>query len=51
MGGTDLAQMQTTLNGPVQPGGTATFNPFQMGGAVMNMHSVNCTIMSVTPAN
>jgi hypothetical protein len=51
LGGTDLAQMQTTLNGPVQPGGTATFNPFQMGGAVMNMHSVNCTIMSVTPAN
>jgi len=51
LGRTDLAQMRTTLNGPVQPGGTATFNAFQMGGAVMNMHSVNCEIMAVAPAN
>jgi hypothetical protein len=51
LGRTDLAQMKTTLNGPVQPGGTATFNAFQMGGEVMNMHTVNCAIMAVTPTS
>jgi hypothetical protein len=50
-GRADLAQMKMTLNGPVQPGGAATFNPFQMGGAVMNMQTVNCGIVDVTPAN
>jgi hypothetical protein len=50
-GRTDLAQMKMTLNGPVQPGGTVTFNSFQMGGAVMNMQTVNCGIIAVTPAN
>jgi hypothetical protein len=49
--GTDLAQMQTTLNGPVQPGGTATFNPFQMGSVATYMSKVNCFIVAVTPAN
>jgi hypothetical protein len=51
LGRANLAQMRTTLNGPVQPGGTATFNAFQMGGVVMNMNSVNCAIMAVTPTN
>jgi hypothetical protein len=51
MGRTDLAQMKMTLNGPVQPGGTVTFNAFQMGGVVMNMNTVNCGIVDVTPAN
>ena len=50
-GRTDLAQMKMTLNGPVQPGGTVTFNAFQMGGAVMNMQTVNCAIVDVTPAS
>jgi hypothetical protein len=50
-GRTDLAQMKMTLNGPVQPGGTVTFNAFQMGGAVMNMQTVNCAIVAVTPAS
>ena len=47
----DLAQMRMTLNGPVQPGGTVTFSPFQMGGAVMNMQTANCAIVAVTPAS
>jgi hypothetical protein len=51
MGRADLAQMKMTLNGPVQPGGTVTFNAFQMGGVVMNMNTVNCGIVDVTPAN
>jgi hypothetical protein len=50
-GRADLAQMRMTLNGPVQPGGTVTFNAFQMGGAVMNMQTVNCAIVDVTPAS
>ena len=49
----DLAQTKITLNGngPVPPGGTVTFNPFQMGGAVMNMQTVDCAVVDVTPAN
>jgi hypothetical protein len=39
------------LNGPVQPGGTITFNPFQMGSVSMYMSRVNCLIVAVTPAN
>jgi len=50
-GRTDLAQMKMTLNGPVPPGGTVTFNAFQMGAAVMNMQTVDCGIVDVTPAN
>jgi hypothetical protein len=49
--GTKLSQMQTTLNGPVQPGRTATFNPFQMGSVSTYMSRVNCFIVAVTPAN
>jgi zinc-ribbon domain len=49
--GTNLSQMRTTLNGPVQPGGTATFNPFQMGAVTVYMSRVNCNIVTVNPAS
>lgn len=49
--GTQLSQMRTTLNGPVQPGSTATFNPFQMGSVSTYMSRVNCGIVAVTPAS
>ena len=45
--GTDLDQMRTTLNGPLQPGATDTFNPFQMGAVANNLSSVTCTIVHV----
>ena len=38
--GTDLAQMRTTLNGPVQPGASATFSPFKMGAVATNVYKV-----------
>jgi hypothetical protein len=46
-----LAQNVTTLNGPVQPGGTGTYNPFLMGTVVQGTSFVNCGIIAVTPAN
>jgi hypothetical protein len=46
-----LAQNVTTLNGPVQPGGSGTYNPFLMGAVVQATHFVNCGIIAVTPAN
>ena len=49
--GADLAQAQMTLNGPVQPGGTTTFNPFQMGSVNVHMTRVNCAIVAVTPSS
>jgi hypothetical protein len=49
--GNQLSQMRTTLNGPVQPGNTATFNPFQMGSVSTYMTRVNCEIVAVTPAS
>lgn len=49
--GSDITQSQMTLNGPVQPGGTVTFNPFQMGSVSPSMSKVNCWIVAVTPAN
>jgi hypothetical protein len=49
--GADLSQIQTTLNGPVQPGGTTIFNPFQMGRVSVYMSRVNCAIVAVTPAS
>jgi len=45
--GTDLAQMRTTLNGPIQPGASETFNPFQMGAVAANVYKVTCTIVHV----
>jgi hypothetical protein len=47
---TDLAQMRTTLNGPVQPGAAATFDTFQMGTVADYMNHVNCWIVDVSPA-
>lgn len=49
--GTDLAQMRTTLNGPIQPGASATFNPFQMGAVATNVYKVTCTIVHVKTGN
>lgn len=43
-----LDQMRTTLNGPVQPGANATFNPFNMGAVAANMTKVNCYVTHVT---
>jgi hypothetical protein len=48
--GSDLVQMKTTLNGPVQAGGYATFTPFQMGAVTVNLNRVTCTITGVTLA-
>jgi len=45
--GTDLAQMRTTLNGPIQPGASENFNPFQMGAVATNVYKVTCTIVHV----
>lgn len=49
--GNELDQMRTTLNGPVQPGGTDTFNPFSMGAVANNLNRVTCTIMYAKPAS
>jgi hypothetical protein len=46
-----VAQNQTTLTGPVQPGQTQTFNTIQMGAAAQGVTQVNCGIVGVTPAN
>ena len=48
--GSDLAQMRTTLNGPLQPGGYQTFNTFQMGTVADYMNRVTCWIVDVSPA-
>jgi hypothetical protein len=46
-GGTDLDEMQTTLNGPVPPGTTSTFPAFQMGEVANNLDHVTCTIVHI----
>lgn len=48
-GGNLLDQMRTTLNGPVQPGATDTFNPFTVGAVASNLNRVTCTIMYAKP--
>lgn len=51
--GTDLDEMQTTLNGPVPPGSTSTFPVFQMGEVANYLDHVTCTIVHIkqpTPA-
>jgi len=45
--GNNLDQMRTTLNGPLQPGTTDSFNAFQMGAVATNMNKVTCTIIHV----
>jgi zinc-ribbon domain len=50
---TVLAQNQTNLtlsNPPLVPGNNATFNNFNAGQIVQNVNTVNCGIVSVTPA-
>ena len=49
--GSDLDQMRTTLNGPLQPGATDSFNPFQMGAVANNLTRVTCTIVHVKQPN
>jgi hypothetical protein len=46
-----LSQIRTNLNGPVLPGGTATYNPFLMGAVQPYLKTVNCAIVSVTPTS
>jgi hypothetical protein len=48
--GSDLAQMRTTLNGPVQPGAFQTFSTFQMGTVADYMNHVTCWVVDVSPA-
>jgi hypothetical protein len=45
LSGNLLDQMRTTLNGPVQPGGTDTFNPFTVGAVANHLNRVTCTIL------
>ncbi len=46
-----LSQIRTKLNGPVLPGGTATYNPFLMGAEQQYVKTVNCAIVAVTPTS
>ncbi len=48
-----LAQNQTNLtlsNPPLVPGNNATFSPFNAGQIAQGVNTVNCGIVSVTPA-
>ena len=45
-----LSQNRTTLNGPLQPGGTGSYNPFMMGTVQQGLNQVNCGIVAVFPA-
>jgi hypothetical protein len=49
--GSTLAQVRNILNGPVQPGASATFGPFQMGKIAPYLSKVNCGIVQVSPAS
>jgi hypothetical protein len=49
--GTDLAQMRTTLNGPIQPGSSQTYDPFKMGAVATNVYKVTCMIVHVKAGN
>ena len=49
--GATIAQTQNILNGPVQPGASATFGPFQMGRIAQYLNKVNCGIVQVNPAS
>ena len=46
-----ITQSQIRLNGPVQPGGADSFQPFMMGAISPYMSRVNCGIVAVTPVN
>jgi hypothetical protein len=47
--GNDLDEWRTTLNGPVQPGGTDTFDPFNVGAVATNLNKVVCSIQYAKP--
>ena len=47
--GAAIAQMQTTLHGPVQPQATSTYGPFQMGAISPYLANVKCGIVAVRP--
>lgn len=49
--GQAITQMQTTLNGPAQPGQTISFPTFQMGAMAQGVTKVNCGIVAVNPAS
>ncbi len=43
--GSDLAHMQTTLNGPLSPTMTLNFGSFEAGAAAPNVKTVTCVIV------
>ena len=45
--GANLAQMRKTLPGPLQPGASTIYNPFQMGAVETDTNKVTCTIVHV----
>lgn len=47
--GNVLDEMRTTLNGPVAPGATDSFDPFSMGAVAANLNKVHCYIVHVKP--
>jgi hypothetical protein len=50
-GGTDLDEMRINLKSPqgaLQPGGSQTYNPFQMGEIAGNATKVHCAVVTVT---
>ena len=49
--GAELAQMRKTLPGPLQPGASTIYNPFQMGAVETDTNKVTCTIVHVKAVN
>jgi hypothetical protein len=49
--GAALSETTDNLNGPVAPGGSANFGPFQMGRIVAYASRVNCGIIQAYPAS
>ena len=46
-----ISPLETTLNGPVQPGQTVNIQPFVMGALAQNTANVQCAIVAVRAAN
>lgn len=49
--GAQLTRTQNSLNGPLQPQSSTTFNPFQMGAVVQGATRAQCGIVGAIPAN
>ena len=49
--GAALTRTQNTLNGPVQPQSSTSFNPFQMGAVVQGATRAQCGIVGAIPAS